>query len=708
MHYRHLFPVLRVLLPFMAGIVMSLSIPAITLMHPGIWFLFFLVTLVSGLSKFKKLKILQKWFFGLVLSGFMLITGYNAVILHKEILSIDHFAGIQTKGIFLASVSEPLQVKDHSVKTILTIVALKKGNIFVEAKGRVLTYFEKDSALDPPPEGSLLVLSGELQEISPPQNPGAFDYRCYMASNNVYHQVYLKNGSYRMLEMPQGFSIYRAAHQVSRKFVNILSKHGLEGKEFAVASALIMGQSDMLDNETLQAYSGTGVMHILSVSGLHVGVIFIIINFLLGFMKMKGGQLFIKTTIILFTIWAYALLTGMSPSVMRSAAMFTFISLGNLSNRYVHIINSLSVSALFLLLIDPLMISNIGFQLSYIAIIGIVFINQPLADLWNPTSRIAQYIWELVAVSIAAQLATAPLAMLYFHQFPNYFIAANLVAIPLSFLAIYAGVAVLATSFVPLVSNFMGIVTNYILLVLNSSVRFIEQLPHSVLHVDSIFVPEMILIYGIIISLVIFMYLRKKQALFIALGMLVLFTVSFSITGVKRDMQKKIIFYSPGRQSAIGFVQGRQQILLADSTLINDKKASKFQLNGASVLYGITGTNPVALDTIDIHNKNLMAVDKSLYCKGANFMFGHKRISVVDSISQPGFGKKPKLKVDFLVIRHNPKLKISNLLQLYDPGLVVIDGTNSVYRNDKWLDECSNAGQKAYSIIDSGALIIDI
>ncbi len=708
MQYRHLFPVLRVLMPFMAGIVISMAIQAVTLIHQGFWITFFLLTLVSGLSRIKKLKNSQKWFFGLVLSGFMLISGYNAVILHKEILSNNHFANIQNEGVFLARVSEPLQEKDHSFKTILTIVALKKGNTFIEAKGRVLTYFEKDSTSNPPPEGSLLVLTGSLQAISPPQNPGAFDYRRYMASNNVYHQVYLKNGSYRTLEMPHGFNIYREAHNASRKFVSILNKNGLEGKEFAVASALIMGQCDMLDNETLQAYSGTGVMHILSVSGLHVGVIFIIINFLLSFMKKKGGQLFIKTVIILFTIWAYALLTGMSPSVMRSAAMFTFISLGNLSNRYVHIINSLSVSALFLLLFDPLMISNIGFQLSYIAIIGIVFINQPVADLWNPTSRIAQYIWDLVAVSIAAQLATAPLAMLYFHQFPNYFIAANLVAIPLSFLAIYAGVAVLATSFVPMVSNVLGIATNYILLALNSSVRLIEQLPHSVWHVDSIFVPEMILIYGIIISLVVFMYLRKKQALFSALGMLLLLSVSFSLIALKRDMQQKIIFYSTGRQSAIGFIQGRRQLLLADSILINDKKARKFQLNGAADLFGTSGISPVAIDTVDHRSTNRITAFIPVYTKGTNFMFGHKRISVIDSISLPDFENKPKLKVDFLVIRHNPKLKISNLLQHYDPGLVVIDGSNSAYRNNKWLDECRKAGQKAYSIIDSGALIIEI
>ena len=707
MQYRHLYPMVRILLPFMAGIIVSVAISATFGIPLIVWISLLLLTIFLGSLHFDKFRFVIRWLFGAIVSLFLFVTGYNSVILHKEIFRSDHFSNIQSKGIFIASVIEPLQEKNHSYKTILSINGLKKGNSIIKAEGRILTYFAKDSIKNPPVEGSIILFSADLQQISLPQNPGSFDYRKYMANNNVFHQVYLTNVSWKLLENPHGFNLYRMAHMISRKFVSILNENGLKGREFAVASALIMGQSDMLDNETLQAYSGTGVMHILSVSGLHVGVIFIIINFLLGFMKNKGGQLYLKTIIILFTIWAYALLTGMSPSVLRSAAMFTFISLGNASGRYVHIINSLAVSAIALLIYDPLMINNIGFQLSYIAIVGIVFINKPIADLWNPKNRIFEYIWDLIAVSIAAQIATAPLAMLYFHQFPAYFIPANLVSIPLSFLAIYSGVAVLATSFVPVISGILGLITNYILFALNYSVGFIEKLPYSVLHITSIFTKETILIYMIIILLILFFTFKRKGLFYATLSMILLLSTCFTFTEISRVRQQKIIFYSAGKQTALGFLNGQQQTLLADSALIKDKIAKKFQLDGAKALYGITKGNSIAIDTV-VENRRALAQGKySLSGIGNYFLYHNKRLAVIDSIPKTS-GKCKKLKVDYLVIRHNPKFRITDLQKLYEAGIIIIDGSNSIYKAEKWIAEFKKAGLKAYSVKTSGAYVVDL
>jgi len=697
----------RILLPFTAGIIVCLSTYSVTLLSPALCLGLLVITLLAGYNTSGALKNARKWPFGVLLSVFLFACGYNSVILHKEILRPDHFSHQQDQGIFIATVSEPMQEKEHCYKTILEVRGIKKGKSILNAQGRILTYFAKDSLVKPPAEGSLIVFSAKVQEISPPMNPGSFNYKQYMATGNVYHQVYLTNTSWHMLRPAEGFNLYRFAHKVSDKFVSILSHSGLKGREFAVASALIMGQSNLLDNETLQAYSGTGVMHILSVSGLHVGVIFIIISFLLGFMKKKGPQLYLKTTLILFTIWAYALLTGMSPSVMRSAAMFTFISFGNISNRYVHIINSLAVSALFLLLLDPLMINNIGFQLSYIAIIGIVFINKPLASQWEPGNRIIGYVWDLVAVSIAAQIATAPLAMMYFHQFPAYFIPANLVAIPLSFLAIYSGVAVLVTSFIPFVSTLFGLLTNFLLYILNSSVGFIEQLPYSVLHVTSIFTRETILIYLALTALILFLYYNRKQLFYITLAFILVLAVSFSLTEISRQKQQKIIFYSAGKQSAIGFIRGKQQTLLADSMLIKDKAANKYQLDGARSHFGITKVNAYALDTLNKKYHPLPEDLHPLFSLGNYLFYRNKRIAVLDNMTKTD-GACARLKLDYLVITNNPKMHISDLEKLYQPGLILIDGSNSLYKTRKWMAECQKAGLKAYNIKDAGAYQVDL
>jgi len=707
MHYRHLYPMGRILLPFMAGIIICSVISASSIIPVSIWLVILLLTIAAGFLPFVTNKLSRKWIFGVLLSLFFFVCGFNSVIFHKEILSPTHFSKIQNEGIYFVRVTEPLQEKEHSYKTILQVEAIKTANTVVKANGRILTYFAKDSAKHLPEDGCLLVISATLQEIPPPQNPGAFNYRKYMASNNVYHQVYLNDISWKILEAPKGFNIFRVAQKVSGKFVTILQNNGLKGKEFAVATALLLGQKDMLDSETLRAYSGSGVMHILCVSGLHVGVIYLIISFLLSFMIKKGKQLYVKTFIILLTIWAYALLAGLSPSVMRAATMFTFISFGNASKRYVHIINSLSVSAIFLLLIDPLMISNIGFQLSYLAILGIVFINKPLSDLWEPRNRVTEYIWSLVAVSIAAQIATAPLAMLYFHQFPSYFIPANLVAIPVSFLAIYAGVAVLATSVVTAISNFFGIITNYLLLVLNSSVEFIEKLPYSVIRFNSVFTFETITLYIIIISVILWIYYGNKKQLYATLVLVLLFALSITITELRRQRQQKIIFYSTGKQTSIGFINGKMQTLVADSLLIRDEKANKFQLDGARLLFGISAASAIALDTVTENYKRLPETLAPLYSLGGNFLFHNKRIILLSNIPEPK-GNYRKLNVDYLLIRHNPKFRLDYLTALYNPGVIIFDGSNSIYKTEKWISECEKAGIKAYSIKNSGALVVDL
>ncbi len=707
MQYRHLFPMVRILLPFMAGIIVSNVFESETLLPLFLWISLLLLTLGAGFIPAITASRVKHWLFGVLLSMFLFVSGYNSVILHKEILRPNHFSNIQSQGIFIARVQEPVQKKDHSYKTILKVTALKKGDKLVKSEGLVLTYFAKDTVKTPPAEGSLVAISGKLQLISPAANPGAFDYRKYMASNNVYHQVYLYNTSWRLLEQPQGFSIYRFAHQVSDRFISILNSNGLKGREFAVASALLLGQKDMLDNETRQAFAGSGVMHVLCVSGLHVGVIYIIISFLLGFMKNKGSQLLLKTFVILFTIWFYAFLAGLSPSVMRAAIMFTFITFGHASKRYVHIINSLAVSALVLLLIDPLMINSIGFQLSYLAILGIVFVNKPIADLWNPSNKILRYFWQLAAVSVSAQVATAPLSMFYFHQFPLYFIPANLIAIPVSFLAIYSGLAVLVTSFVPVISNFFGLITNSLLFALNYCMQHIEQLPFSVQKITSVFSIEMLLIYLTITAIVMLFYLRRKQLVYISLAMMLLLSVSFTSTEMNRLKQQEIIFYSAGKSSATGFICGRRQTLLADSVLINDKKANQFQLDGTKSKYGISHTQVIALDTLVQKFTRLSQETIPFRTLGNHFLFHNKRIAVIDSLPKY-YGNCKKLKLDYLVIRNNPKIRIDDLTKFYQPELILFDGSNLQYKTGRWMEECKKAGLKAYCIKDSGAYVVKL
>jgi len=696
----------RVLLPFMAGIIACLCMESVVLVSFYLWAALFMATVLSATKFFNARYGIRRNLYGSFLIGFLFVSGYNSVILHKEILHSNHFSRFQSVNNFVAIVDGSVQEKDHSFKTILSVVEIRKEGKGMKAEGRILTYFAKDSLAKPPEEGSTIIFSGNVVPISPPSNPGAFDYRSYMAMNNIYHQIYLKKDSYRVLDKSKGFSIYRTVHQVQRRFVNILNQCGLRGQEFAVASALILGQTDMLDSETMMSYSGTGAIHILSVSGLHVGVIYIVIGFLLGFMKKESYQLYIKTLIVLVTIWAYALLTGMSPPVLRSAAMFTFISIGTLSKRNVDIINSLSVSAFALLLIDPLMISNIGFQLSYLAIVGIVFFQKPIEGFWEPKTKLGYRIWQLVAVSLAAQLVTAPLTIMYFHQFPVYFIPANLIAIPLSFLAIYSGLCVLVFSSVPFVGTFMGTVTDFLLLVMNKTLGFIEKLPGSVIHINNVFTVEALLFSALLVSILLLIYLKRKVYFFACLVLVLAISVKLTSTDVNRQRQHKLVVYHLNKLSSIGLIDGKYQVLLASQTLLNDKKAQKFGLDGAKDLFGISKVDAVALDSLE-HPLGLRScLVVPLKGIGSYVLFHNKRICIADSLPKP-IGRFAPLRVDYLVIRKNPRLRIANLKKYFEGETVVLDGSNSEYHHKKWVQDCKNLDIPVYSTKDDGALVVD-
>ena len=229
------------------------------------------------------------------------------------------------------------------------------------------------------------------------------------------------------------------ALKLRKSFINIFENQGISGRNFAVVTALVLGMDDYLDNDTRKEFSSAGAIHILCVSGLHVGVIYMVLNALLFFLKRNKYARALRSLILLIGIWFYAMLTGLAPAVLRAATMFSFVIIGTGIKRKAGVFNSLTVSAFILLLFNPFLIYNVGFQLSYAAVIAIVAIQPTIYQIWQPKNKIADNIWGITTVSVAAQLGTAPLGLFYFHQFPNYFIITNLIAIPLATLILYAG-----------------------------------------------------------------------------------------------------------------------------------------------------------------------------------------------------------------------------------------------------------------------------
>ena len=419
-----------------------------------------------------------------------------------------HSPNFEKKDYFLAEVCQRPAEKANTYQSVLWI----QGSLISKPE-KVIAYFSKENFDTTLIAGDQVIILGKLQKIKNRGNPFEFDYKGMMHNKGIDYSVYLSPGTYKKT----GIKINRLsylAEQVREKLIMRLAATNIEKEERSVISALTLGYRAEFDPETLDYFVNTGTIHVLSVSGLHVALIFFILSFLfLGINKGKMGRIIYPSLMILF-LWAYAFVTGFSPPVQRSTVMFTFFIIGNILRRPVNTFNSLSASALFLILLDPNVLFDLGFQLSYLAIFGIVLLQPSLESLVNFQNKILKWAWTLLTVSMSAQLITFPLSILYFNQFPNLFWLSNFFVIPGTTLLIWLTFGFFILSPVSTLSNFLAqviqLVTNWMLLVL----KWMSELPYAVTQGIVYTQLQTWVIYALISACVVFGLTKNKKWLF--------------------------------------------------------------------------------------------------------------------------------------------------------------------------------------------------
>lgn len=325
-----------------------------------------------------------------------------------------------------------------------------------DIKAKILLYLQPTVLTEELEYGDLLFVHTQLSRILPPCNPDAFDNQRYMRRRGIYYTGFVREGAWECFGHVPSNRLKYVAQLARNRLANIYISAGMSGDELDILKAILLGDDDTLDPELKASYASAGVSHILCVSGMHVGVIFMIINFLLKPLDLFRSSRIIKTIFVMLMIWVYAHITGLAPSVTRSATMFSFVAIGQLLNRNTNVFHSLFASMFILLTINPLLIFEVGFQLSYLAVAGIVLFQPKLSAIYQCRTRIGKYFWELLTVSVAAQLGTSPISIYYFAQFPNYFMLSNLSVIALSFVVIVTGVVLLPVSLIPLVTKWLS------------------------------------------------------------------------------------------------------------------------------------------------------------------------------------------------------------------------------------------------------------
>ena len=545
------FPFLRYAIFFILGIVVYPFFYQIKLeFFAGIIGVLFAILLILVLVNDHQRRYRFKVFLPLLAYAQLFLAGYFFTY-QKDIRNQpDHLLNSNKEiKAYLGNVISNDEPKPNSIANRLNVKKVFDGSVWEEMEGEVLIYHRSVRELS---SGDMVLVSGSPQRIQGPTNPFEFDYSKFMLNQQVSHQHFIGDKFEILGNLTE--------NPVESFFISIRSGilagmdsliHDLEANQ--IAKAILLGQKKNLDKEVSEAYVTAGAMHILAVSGLHVGIVY---GFFFLFVKpyrLKVRKRVLYLSLIILLIWGYALLTGMSPSVMRAATMFSLMALAQMKSRNPSIFNAIALSAVILLVSDPFLIYAVGFQLSYLALIGILVIQPLMVRLWNPSNRIVDYIWQITTVSFAAQLATFPISAYYFHVFPTYFAIANLVAIPGAFLMMAFGVPFMVLVKVPYVSLALGWITEKLIILVNTMIFWFQKLPGSRIS-DIYFSSAFIWVYWLILSVFILLWIYPGRKLVYTLVVLLgLFGIFRAVSFFLPIQKNEIILYAAGDGFAIDF-----------------------------------------------------------------------------------------------------------------------------------------------------------
>lgn len=672
------YPFLRILVPFGLGIYLALNWDLTSYNNQLIFFSggllisFLLQILLNKSYSFR-------WLVGVNVILLMIFAGILNVVINETTQKEENLLKIpNAEGPFIARVIDVPIEREATIKATLELIAISNGDSIFRNENKVLAYFQKIPNRTTLKYGDIISFSTSPKTVEPPKNPGQFNYKKYLSGKAIHFQVYLKEDSWFLTPYQNQKPIYALAYQLRDHLLNVLTTHQLSGEEYAVAAAILLGYDDSLPAYLRKGYVAAGAMHVLCVSGLHVGIVFLIFSFLLKPLKDKGMQGIMKTIFLLLMIWLYALITGLSPSIQRASLMISFVLLGRLFGRKGFALNSVAASAFILLLLDPQNLLEIGFQLSYAAVFGILLLHRPITSLFYFKAKIPSLLWDATALALAAQLATTPLVLYYFHQFPVYFWLSNLFLMPLSFIVIVTGMALLMLHYLPFIPVLIGKALSAMVYVMNTGIQWIESLPMSVLKGLFINRIEFLALMLILVSLI--FLIRKKHAIFalLASSVSLLILVSFTARKIDNSKQMSFVVYDLNNQSAVDFILAHDHLLLADSSVLEDDFSKEFFLEGNWVEKGLTLEPTQLFFQQEIYENEFLSKYKHLISFGGKLLLLWEN----NKLCKDSLAFRPE--VDWVLIRGKQRENLQQILNCYQPGILILDGSVPFYMAEKW------------------------
>jgi competence protein ComEC len=590
-------------------------------------------------------------------------------------------------------------LKPTSVNTVGRLVAVRAKGKWYPGQGQVALFFPHSPAADALQYGQQLLVAGALVPPAGPANPYQFDYQRYLALKRVQWQAYLTPDKWQAVGYAPPSQVValslRVRKQLERAFKEVIDTP----REVAISQALILGVQDDLDATLRNAFARTGTMHVLAVSGLHVGLLYGVLLFLLKPLRRGKTSGMVAVLVILGVIWFYAFVTGMSTSVLRSVCMFTLVEVGKLLRRKASVLNTLAVVAVALLLYDPLFLFDVGFQLSFLAVAGIVLLQPLFLNHWRPETKVVRWVWELLAISVAAQLATFPLSLYYFHQFPVYFWLANLVAVPATSLGLYLGIGFMLLFWVPYLGPVIGWFLKWTLWLLNELLLWLETWPHAVLDGFVVTPSQVMALYLVLIFGVLFLVQKRLGWLAGSVLCLAFFTGTVMSQAHRQGRTKELVVHSVRKSSAVSLVNGRQVTFLADSAFHANATSFAYQVQPYWWAKGVRDTLRFRPDFQKTGLKQKTPFhrtaegNKVLVWRGKKLLW-LKRLP--NDLARP-------VALDALVLQQNVWLPLDRLQTTFLTKTIVLDQTNARWYVQRKAPELRAAGYQVHVLEEQGA-----
>lgn len=692
------YPILRLLVPLIIGILIYIHFPEWV---PN-WTIGLVSVIIVGFLAWPKKYLFpykHRYFSGLIIYSTVLLFGISLAQFQYPYEHKQYFSTYRdSTSVMLGRIVELPELKPKSVKVIIEVEKMVLSENSVFTKGRAILYLEKDTNSMKLNYGDNIIFKNTLKEVQAPQNPDEFDYRKYLFNGGIRYQAYLKSNNWSILLESSKTGLQSWALWMRQYLLDELQNHNLKDAEYSVAAAMLLGVRNLLSPELQQAFSGAGAMHILCVSGLHVGIIFMILNSLFVFLeRMKRGK-YMKAIIIISSIWLYALITGLSPSVVRAATMFSFISIGQNIGRQVNIYNSLAASAFVLLALKPFLILDVGFQLSYAAVIAIVALQKPIQNLWTPNQFWLFKGWQLITVSLAAQIGTAPLALYYFHSFPNYFILTNLIVIPAAFAIFITGIGVLAFSWTGPFADYLGWILSKMVGALNWAITGIENLPFAVSSDIYISFFQLCTLISISVLGSTMLINEKPKLIFINLFLFILFLADPIFQSYHTP---QFIVYQTGKWDYISCLDQGKEVAITDADILEYPHLIDYQTKEHKIRYHVKNTQ-----RIDLYNDNDISSQNTH--RFAPFLsFFDLRMAIITP-KNVDLSYSGKIDLDYLIISDNPDLYFKNILSMYSCKQIIICPSNAPWNVQKWKQELALLEIPIWDVKESGAFIKDL